>query len=338
MPVTIHDVANVAGVSITTVSHVLSGRGRVAEATRERVARVATELGYQANAHAQQLVTRRSRSLAVQVANSPNQTTDCSVVPNSDYFLEVLNGAAEAAASRSYALILIPPEAEPQSLDAFAVDGMILVDPLGTEPTFSAGWTRRRPIVTTGRPIVRKRRVPVSVDNDLVSAAKLMVDHLADNGYARPALITTDTSRSYTADILSGYQEWMSERGKKTLVQELEEPPTRQGAARALGRMLDRKRPPDAIFTSSENLALGVLHEAQRRGIAVPDELGICSAVDSGLLQLTSPQITGMFVYPREVGLKAAHALIDLIEGTDAVPSKIEVPIRLNARASSLRR
>lgn len=176
----------------------------------------------------------------------------------------LLNGAAEAAAKRSYALILIPPDAEPDSLDAFVVDGAILVDPRGDEPFFSCPWDSR-PLVTTGRPIRPSRDVPVTVDNDLSGAAELMIDHLVDQGYRRPAMITTDTSRSYTSDMLAGY------------------------------------------------------------------------AVDSGALQLTSPQITGMFVYPRDVGREAASALIDLVEGRPVTVRTIEIPVRLNVRDSTTR-
>ncbi|GAA3935036.1 LacI family DNA-binding transcriptional regulator [Actinomadura viridis] len=339
MSPTIRDVAAAAGVSITTVSHVLSGQGRISETTRRRVAQAAADLGYQANTHAQQLVTRRSRILAIQIANSVEATAGAALVPNSDYFLEVLNGAAEAAAEGSYALLLTPPDAQLDGLNAFAVDGAILVDPRGDEPFFSSSWARDHPLVTTGRPITVPRTVPVVVDNDLVAAAGLMLDHLEAGGYRRPALITTDTSRSYTSDLVAGYTAWTGERGRAALVVELDEPPTIEGSARALGRLLDRPDPPDAIFTTSENLALGVLHEAQRRGLAVPESLGICSAVDSGSLQLTSPQVTGMFVHPREVGRKAAAALMELIDDPSAAAGgrTIEIPVRLNERASTRR-
>jgi DNA-binding LacI/PurR family transcriptional regulator len=333
---TIRDVAAAAGVSITTVSHVLSGQGRIAASTRERVLRTASELGYRASVHAQQLVTRRSRTLAVQIANSVDASTTAALVPNSDYFLEVLNGAAEAAAERSYAVVLVPPDAGIDGLRGFGVDGVLLVDPRGDEPFFSGRW-EDQPLVTTGRPITPRRDVPVVVDNDLVAAAELMVGHLAERGYRRPALITTDTSRSYTSDIRDGFVRAVREHGMEPLVVEVDEPPTLEGTAAALGGLLGRTPSPDAVFTSSENLALGVLHEARNRGLDVPGGLGICSAVDSGSLQLTSPQITGMFVHPRQVGQAAAAALIALVEDGAAENRTIEVPVRLNARASTAR-
>jgi DNA-binding LacI/PurR family transcriptional regulator len=86
-----------------------------------------------------------------------------------------------------------------------------------------------------------------------------------------------------------------------------------------------------------ESLALGVLHEAQRRGLRLPEQLGICSAVDSGSLQLTSPQVTAVYVYPRDLGRTAAQALIDLIEATTKPPARIKIPVHLNPRHSTNR-
>ncbi|MEU4227646.1 LacI family DNA-binding transcriptional regulator [Nonomuraea sp. NPDC026600] len=335
---TIQDVANHAGVSITTVSHVLSGRGRVATETRERVLTSARTLRYRANIHAQQLMTRRSRTLAVQIANSVEASGSCSLVPNSEYFLEVLNGAAEIANERSYALLLASPTSTPATLAGFAVDGVILVDPTGEEAWFSSPVKPKPPIVTTGRPIVKQRRPLVTVDNDLEAAAMQMLDHLWEQGYRDPAFITTETTRSYTWDLTQGYRRWVAERRLRERVIEIAEQPTLDDAGQALASLLDSPRPPDSVFTSAENLALGALHEARWREISVPGQLGICSAVDSGSLQLTSPAITGMYVHPRAVGRNAASALIDLIEEVGQPPRTIAIPVDLNVRASTVRK
>ena len=336
MAATIREVAEAAGVSITTVSHVLNGQGRVAETTRRRVAQVAVDLGYRPNVHAQQLVTRKSRTVAIQIAAFTAPTGGSALIPRSDYFLEVLNGASEAAAERGYALILTPPNVDAQSMDEFAVDGAIVVDPRGDEPLFAGPWGRR-PVVTTGRPL--RSDLPVAVvDNDHRAAAREMLGHLAANGYSRPALLTTETSRSYTRDLCDAYLAWAERHGVTPRVVEVAEPPTEDAAARALGALLDGPEPPDSIFASCEDLALGVLHEAQRRGVRVPEELAVCSAVDSGSLQLTSPQVSGVYLHPRELGRRAAEVVVDLIEGGDGAGAGVQVPARVVARASTARR
>lgn len=119
--------------------------GRVGESSRSR-----RELAYKPNVHARQLVTRKSRSLAVQVAGQAVRH-EHAPVPNSEYFLEVLNGAAHAADEHGYALILAPSDVDPSALESFAVDGVLLIDPAGDEPIFAQLQMLSR-IVTVGRP------------------------------------------------------------------------------------------------------------------------------------------------------------------------------------------
>jgi len=332
----IRDVAEAAGVSVTTVSHVLSGRGRVAEQTRLRVTQVADELSYRPNVHAQQLVTRRSRTLAIQVASFAGPTEDRTLIPHSDYFLHLLNGAAAAAAEHGCALILTPPHVDASLLTEFAVDGAIVVDPRGDEPLFQGEWQRDRPLVTTGRPMTGGPARCV-VDNDHVAAAVQVLDHLEREGYMRPALVLTKTSRSYVADILDAYRTWTGARALEPLVVEIGETPSQSVAAEALGSLLGLALPPDAVYASSEELALGVLHEARRRRIDVPRELGVCSAVDSSALQLTTPQVTGTMLNPSEIGRQAAEALLELAANPDGVPHVLAVPTRLCVRESTRR-
>ncbi len=336
MVANIRDVAEAAGVSVTTVSHVLSGRGRVAEHTRQRVSQIANDLSYRPNVHAQQLVTRRSRTLAIQVASFGGPNEDRTLIPHSDYFLDLLNGAAAAAAAHGCALILTPPHVDASRLTEFAVDGVIVVDPRGDEPLFQGEWQRARPLVTTGRPMTGGPARCV-VDNDHVAAAVDVLDHLEREGYVRPALVLTRTSRSYVADILAAYRAWTASRDLEPLVVEIGETPSESVAAQALGSLLGLALPPDAVYTSSEELALGVLHEARRRGIEVPAELGVCSAVDSSALRLTTPQVTGTMLHPTEIGRQAAEALLELAGDPDAVPHLLAVPARLCVRESTRR-
>ena len=336
MAANIRDVAEAAGVSVTTVSHVLSGRGRVAEQTRQRVSQIADELAYRPNVHAQQLVTRRSRTLAIQVASFAGPHEDRTLIPHSDYFLDLLNGAAAAAAKSGCALILVPPQVDASGLTEFAVDGVIVVDPRGDEPLFSGEWQRDRPLVTTGRPMTGGPARCV-VDNDHVAAATVMLDHLEGEGYERPALVLTRTSRSYVADILAAYRTWIASRDLEPLVVEIGETPSETVAAQALGSLLELALPPDAVMASSEELALGVLHEARRRGIDVPQELGVCSAVDSSALRLTTPQVTGTMLHPTEIGRQAAEALLALAADPDGVPHLLTVSTGLCVRQSTRR-
>jgi DNA-binding LacI/PurR family transcriptional regulator len=334
MPPNIRDVAEAAGVSVTTVSHALSGRGRVAAATRDRVLRIAEDVGYTANAHAQRLVSGRSRTLAIQIAGFSSDDSP-QLLPDAAFFLDVLNGAAGAAAAREYELVLAPHDLDPRRTQALAIDGAVVVDPHGDEPLLSRLPERGIPVVTTGRPTRGAVRFPW-VDNDHAGLTVRMLEHFAEMGYERPAVIATTRSRSYVADIVDAYGRWSRERGLRPITVELAEPPTERAAARAAQRLLTRAKPPDAVYATYDRLALGVLRQAQQLGLSVPGDLGIASAVDGDTLHWVSPHVTAAALNPRMIGRRAIEILIDLAEGNDASPG-VMVPGRVMVRASTQR-
>lgn len=331
--VTIRDVAAAAGVSLTTVSHALSNQGRIGEKTRQRVLNVAAELGYRANVHAQQLVTNRSRTIAIQVAPFDSTSKSSMLIPNSEYFLEVLNGASDEADRNGYALVLTPPGVGPTTISAFAVDGAIIVDPHGDEGLLNPQWTATHPVVTAGRTAGRRRRAYV-VDNDHRAAAITVFEHMWEQGYRRPAAVITDRARSYTRDVVDGYEQWATKRGVPV---QWVETGSDKSAKAALRQLLDAAEPPDAIYAGSDDIALDLLHEAASLGVRVPDDLGLCSCVDSSTFNLTTPEVSGVFCNPRTIGAQAVSLLIGLFEGDEPATTTVTVPTELNIRRSTLR-
>jgi DNA-binding LacI/PurR family transcriptional regulator len=332
--VTIRDVAAAAGVSLTTVSHALSNQGRIGEKTRRRVLDVAAELGYRANVHAQQLVTNRSRTIAIQVAPFDSTSKSSMLIPNSEYFLEVLNGASDEADRNGYALVLTPPGVGPTTIAAFAVDGAIIVDPHGDEGLLNPQWTATHPVVTAGR-TAGKRRGAYVVDNDHRAAAINAFEHMWDQGYRRPAAMITDRARSYTRDVVEAYEQWAKDRGVRV---QWVETGAEMSAKAALRQLLDGPEPPDAVYAGSEDIALDVLHEAAILGVEIPDELGLCSCVDSSTFNLTTPELSGVFCNPRTIGAQAVSLLISLIDGDEPAVGTVTVPTELKIRRSTLRK
>lgn len=331
--VTIRDVAAAAGVSLTTVSHALSNQGRIGASTRRRVLQVATDLGYTANVHAQQLVTNRSRTIAIQIAPFDSTSQSSLLIPNSEYFLEVLNGASAEARSRGYALVLTPAGVGPMAISGFGVDGAIIVDPHGDEGLLEPQWTASHPVVTAGRTATRQHRAYV-VDNDHRSATIHALEQMWAQGFHRPAAMITDRHRSYTRDVLDGYTEFTRHHG---LPAQTIETGSETSAKAALRQLLEGPHPPDAIYAGSEDIALDVMHEATNLGVRIPDDLGLCSCVDSSTFNLTTPEITGVFCHPRTIGERAVALLIDLLDGNEPAEQTVTVPTELNVRRSTLR-
>lgn len=332
---TIRDVARAADVSITTVSHVLSGHGRVSQETRERVLDAVMRSGYRANAHAQHLVTQHSRTLTIQVSSTTDALAHGTLIPDSEYFLEVLNGAAQAAAELDYALVLTPAGPLHFSDVRFTADGAVLVDPTGDEPYFTDRRLSDVRLVTTGRRPADTRTGSV-VDNNHVRSATVLLDHLRAHSYERPAFITSATTRSYTFDLVTGYLDWTRAHAITPRLVELDVPPTREAALHAMLKLLDGPAAPDAVMTSSEELAVGALHAALARGLAAPQDIGICSAVDGGVLQLLATPITGMYLNPRTIGRRSVELLVRQLTDDDQVAT-VEIPTELRVRASTAR-
>lgn len=321
----IRDVAAAAGVSPTTVSHALNNRGRIADETRVRVLRAATQLGYQANVHAQQLVTRRSRIIAMQLPALENSRGPA--LPDSAYFLDVINGAAAAADSAGYALVVTPSGGKASIFGGFSIDGAIIVDPQGDEPIFSTGV----PVVTVGIALCETHDV-LTVDNDHATAARLVLDHFERNGRVRPAMVADDTRRSYVDDVMSGYREWVRDRRSEDITLTLGS--LDHSAVDSVIAALRESRA-DAVYASSDDLALALLDAAFRAGLAVPGELAIASAVDCRSLTLTSPQISATNLFPFRTGGTAAQLLIDRLESGATADDTRLIPTEFIARASS---
>lgn len=335
MVVTIRDVAKAAGVSVTTASHSFTQNGRVSPATQKRVREVAEELGYAANVHAQRLANGRSLTLAVQISGYASPKAN-SLLPDSAFFLGVLNGAAEEAERNGYTLVLARSDLSESGIRRLGLQGAVVVDPLGTEPIFSNHREKGMPLVTIGRPVELENPPPV-VDNNHERATRQVLDHLLMNGYERVALLTTKSSRSYTSDVIRGLRAWLSEHGGDELVIELSGQPSPKKAALATKELLSRTRPPDAIFATYDWIALGALHQARHEGVSIPDQLGIVSSADSDALQWASVPITGLSLNPRLLGKRATRLLLDQIEGPPPQANSVMVATRLMPRESSMR-
>jgi DNA-binding LacI/PurR family transcriptional regulator len=332
----IYDIARTTGVSITTVSHALTGRGRVAAATRERILRAAAEVGYTANPHARSLVSGRSRTIAIQVAGFTSSASSSSLLPDAAYFMELLNGAAVAAATHDYAIMLATYDFSPRRNQRVGLDGAIIVDPAGGESLAIELLERGLPVVTTGRPTRGDVLCPW-VDNDHADTTIRMLGHFTRRGYRCPALVATTPTRSYVADIIGAYRRWCAQRHCEPRIVELEEPPTESAAGRATRKLLQGPDPPDAILATYDRLAMGVLLQAQRMRLEVPGDLGLASAVDSDLLRRVSPAVTGVANNARLVGKLAVEALIRQLVDPEAPWSGVVVPNRIIARTSTAR-
>ncbi|WP_320669136.1 LacI family DNA-binding transcriptional regulator [Patulibacter defluvii] len=330
-PPTVADIAARSGVSKATVSHALNGSGRVNPNTRERVLQVAAELGYSANVHARNLATGRHMTVALQVSGPAGRL----LVPDSAYYIEVLNSAAATALARGYVPMLTPTSISAPAADALAVDGALIIDPGRNDVLFSTLRARGRRVVTTGRPMQAAGDASW-VDNDHVTLTRLVLDHFVASGYERPALLTTSSSHSYAQDLVRGYRAWIAEHDTPELLVQMRGTPTAERAIAGAADLLSRRPRPDAIYATFDIFALGALRAATAAGLRVPEDLGIASTVDSEAMRSVAPTITACRLHSTRIGQLAMDLLADELEGAQA-PRRVLVPAEIAARASTAR-
>lgn len=327
----IRDVAEAAGVSITTVSHALSGKGRLPDATRNHVRSVAEEIGYIPSRHGRGLKTGRTMLVGMQASGF--QSRD--LVPVYSYFVDLLNAASSAAVERGYGLVLLPPDCPADKVMSLGLDGAAIVDPVGDESLLEVLVAEEKPVVTTGR-LPGDSPQGLFVDTDHVTAVQLVLDHFAANGFEFPGLLTNEGRPSYLADAARGYRQWCARRGIAARTIVVDGIPSENNALLAVEAALgDHSVEIDAIFATLDVLAVGAAKAADSLGLSVPNDLAVAALTDSALLRAATPPITALNLHPDVIGTKAISLLLDLIEDSTTEGGGEPIPVDLVERGST---
>jgi DNA-binding LacI/PurR family transcriptional regulator len=329
----IKEIADAAGVSITTVSHALNGKGRLLPETRERVREVAERLNYRPNATARNLVEGRTGLLGLSLSQADGPVAK---VSDFAYFTRLMSGASMAAIERGYALVLTPPSWGLGARAGAAIDGAIIVDPVKGDPLAGALHHSGLPVVTTGRAL-DDDALDCWVDNDHPAGARALLEHLRRRGARCIALITSDAPMSYTDDVELTFRSWCETHGVEAQIVHASDFTERAGFAAAQA-LLRSATTPDAIYATYDRLAYGTLLAAQAQGVRVPEQLLLVStATESESTSRVGPSLTVLNLYPEQIGHHAAELLVDLVEGKEPRRRQIIVPTRVVARASTRR-
>jgi len=326
--ITIRDVAAEAGVSITTVSDSLSGRGRLNPDTRARVAAAAARLGYSPSSAAKNVKQGRTGVLLMSITAAD---MDDATSWNVEFFVRVMSGASEYAFSRGYALAMVPLNAT-RAAEKVPCDGFLLIDPTLDSILVRNAADRNLPIVTIGRLGSRTNYV----DNDIPQLVAQTLDLFEQNGARRPALISSPLGTSYTADTMGAYLAWCAQRSIEPLVEIISGGLAEELARAAAIRMTTNASRPDAILGTLESVAKGALAGVLSLGLGVPTDCLIASLSDSGSIAGGEIPITALDLNPSVMGAEAAKMLINLVEGSDEITVPRLVPGSLIERASTL--
>ena len=335
---TIDDVANLAGVSMKTVSRVVNREPNVRESTRAKVEAAIAQLHYRPNPSARGLASHRAHLIGL-IYDDPSAYE----IPSAGYVISMQQGSLQACRDAHYELLIHPCNFRNRNVDSVIKDliehtrpsGIILAAPLSNMPKIV------RSIESTGTPLVcvspgkpDAKRLSVATNDREICAE--MTRYLASLGHKRIAFITGHPSHKAVAGRFLGYQDGLKQSGLKyaeTLVAHGDN--SFDSGVVCARKLLSRKHPPTAIFAANDDMAAATIHVADRLGIAIPAELSIAGFDDISLARQVFPTLTTIR-QPLSRMAEAAAAM--LIEGKQKIQGKatsIIVPASLQIRDST---
>lgn len=334
MPVTMQDVARVAGVSAKTVSNVVNGFPHIRAATKARVEAAIEELGYQVNSSARSLRSGRTRmiTLAIPELNQP-------------YFAELAQGVIDEAAEHGLDVLVETTggirERELAVLSGTRpqmVDGTIF-SPITLDAEDMTRIGRKAPLVLIGEQLLANPVVShVSMAN--VAAARLAVEHLIDVGCQRIAAIGVHPSGMAASVLrLDGYRAALDAAGLGFDPDLVVEATAwhRESGAEGVASLIDRGTVFDGVFCFNDALALGAMRELAGRRIIVPDEVAVVGFDDTEDSRYAVPALTTIDPGRVEIARTAVRLVAALLEGEPVEPREITVGFSLIARESTAR-
>jgi DNA-binding LacI/PurR family transcriptional regulator len=332
---TIKEVAALAEVSTTTVSHAVNGKGRVDPATRARVLAAADRLGYRPSRAARALRTQRTGTIAFLVPTFERPPPLETRLLSLDVYMTQATAAARTAFAGDHALLLVHPSATVPDLHSLGVDGGIVCDPFPNDPLVGLFEALDLPVVTIERDPGRPdSEWYVCADNR--ATTRQLLDHLAAAGAQRIAILSVDFPIAWSQECREAYEAWSAEHGREPIVTPTDPHETERDAYAMAAALLDAPDPPDAILASDERFPSGVLRAADERGVRIPEDLLVATGIDSHAARQSTPAITAIDVDAAGQGGAAAELLIARLEGTEIEAPRI-VPAKLHVRGSTKR-
>lgn len=331
---TINDVAQMAGVSVTTVSHALSGKRPVAQRTRKRIMDAVELLNYQPNQLAIAMLTGRTMTLGALVPDIMNP-----------FFGELLSAVESAADSHGYGMIVSSTELrqdherrQVEMLCAKQVDAILLIgcsdDAVGYLPP---GWNApvvvvdQMPASAGGHPLVR---------SDHEAGGRIAADHLYALGHRQVGVLAGPSTMSVAVARLRGFMAQMKAhgqpvpRGFRSVASQFTLPSGLVAARSLLTRIPELT----AIFCANDLIAYGALHAASELGISVPQDLSVIGFDDIFVSSMVQPTLTTVHQDIRELGRRSVSlAIRSLTSGIDAVDSPVDVSLIVRASTAPIR-
>lgn len=331
---TLADVASATGVSRSTVSKALNGRGDIAEDTRERVLAAVAELGYRPTTAPAVPPTRRALAVVFDL-------------PASSYIMGVLGGVLDGATERRVDLLTrLAPDLASRTLDPVArewiedqrsagVTGIVGLTLSQPEALINAAGEAGIPFVIVD-PVDTAHSRLVSIGSSNWAGARAATEYLIGLGHQRIAWIGGPDASDAARDRLYGYRAALDAAGLEVdLNLVMSGPFDAARGARHARELLAARNPPTAIMAADDELAIGALSSARAMGIDVPKQLSIMGFDDTAQAAWTTPPLSTVRQHLGGMGRMAVGTILAMAEGQRPASTHIELATSLTLREST---
>ena len=327
---TIREVAESAGVSYATVSHVINNTRLVSPETRQRVLAAMDALNYRPNALARSLRQGKTNTIGLVLPDSANP-----------FFAEISRGIEDEAFKKGYSVFLCNTELDMQRelfyvdvLSKKQVDGIIFVAAGDQADSLDFLLRRNMPLVMIDRNVPNVEVDAVLTDNQL--GGFLATRHLLDLGHTRIACIAGPSSITPSAERIIGYRKALEETGisydENLIIRGDYHAQSGMDITHSILKMTPR---PTAIFALNDLMALGALRAAAEAGYSVPQDLAVVGYDDLEIAHFTNPPLTTIAQPKKEIGAQAVNLLVDRMSRKTRPPSRLVLAPELIIRRST---
>ncbi|MCC8180990.1 MAG: LacI family transcriptional regulator [Planctomycetes bacterium] len=326
----IKDIARLAGVSTTTVSHVMNNTRFVSEERRKRVQQAMARLNYRPNRLARGLRSKKSYAIGVILPDITNP-----------YFAEVARGVEDACFENNYSAIICNSDDNPKielhymsMLAEKQMDGIVLVNvgEYGQKPPESIA--RAIPFVMLAREVHDFKADSIQVDNRL--GGRMAAEYLFNLGHRRVACIGGTPQVYPSWDRVDGFIDYMRGVGYPLPARMVLKGNFQAESGYTLTRkMMAGKNKPTAIFAANDLMAYGAVRALTQAGFAVPGEVSVVGFDDISLSALFNPPLTTVRQPRLDMGGAAVKLLLERMEKHDLEPQRLMLPLELVVRQTS---
>ncbi|MBQ8966698.1 LacI family DNA-binding transcriptional regulator [Ruminococcus sp.] len=314
----LEDIAAALGLSKSTVSRAISGKGRISTDTRERVLQCIKEMNYRPNMIAKSLSENKTYNIGTVIPMDSAET-------EAPFFQTCLMGISKECAVRDHDAVIIGTEKNDLSqlkrvVDNRKVDGIIITRPVADGGMEKMLRENGMPFVVIGQSVDKD---VVTVDSDHTAGCRELTSYLLmSNPPESIGLILGSMEHTVNKSRLSGFEAAFAEAGSKPSVQLVyTDVESELQFSKAMTALM--KQQPACIICGDDMLCMRLLAELSNLGLSVPDDIKVASFYDSVFLDSYLPPITSLIYNATELGATAVSQLMDMLEGEEVEKQKL---------------